>query len=32
VGDSVVVAGMLFVKDGSKLKIGKSVSNIEITK
>lgn len=32
VGDSVVVAGMLFVKDGSKLKIGKAVSNIEITK
>lgn len=31
-GDSVVVAGMLFVKDGSKLKIGKAVSNIEITK
>lgn len=32
VGDSVVVAGMLFVKDGSKLKIGKSLSNIDITK
>ncbi|MEY4279107.1 MAG: hypothetical protein RL377_1111 [Bacteroidota bacterium] len=32
VGDSVIVAGMLFVKDGSKLKIGKTVSNIEITK
>jgi membrane fusion protein (multidrug efflux system) len=32
VGDSVIVAGMLFVKDGSKLKIGKSLSNIDITK
>ena len=32
VGDSVVVAGMLFVKDGSKLKIGKALSNIDITK
>ena len=31
-GDSVVVAGMLFVKDGSKLKIGKALSNIDITK
>jgi membrane fusion protein (multidrug efflux system) len=32
VGDSVIVAGMLFVKDGSKLKIGKTLSNLEITK
>jgi membrane fusion protein (multidrug efflux system) len=32
VGDSIVVAGMLFVKEGSKLKIGKSLSNIDITK
>jgi len=32
VGDSVIVAGMLFVKDGSKLKIGKAISNIDITK
>ena len=32
VGDSVIVAGMLFVKEGSKLKIGKTVSNIDITK
>ena len=32
VGDSVVVAGMLFVKEGSKLKIGKALSNIDITK
>ncbi len=31
-GDSVIVAGMLFVKDGSKLKIGKTLSNIDITK
>ncbi len=31
-GDSVIVAGMLFVKEGSKLKIGKSLSNIDITK
>ena len=32
VGDSIIVAGMLFVKDGSKLKIGKTLSNIDITK
>ena len=32
VGDSVIVAGMLFVKDGSKLKIGKTLSNLDITK
>ncbi len=32
IGDSVIVAGMLFVKDGSKLKIGKSLSNLDITK
>ncbi len=32
VGDSIIVAGMLFVKDGSKLKIGKALSNTEITK
>ncbi len=32
VGDTVIVAGMLFVKDGSKLKIGKNLSNVEITK
>ena len=32
VGDSVIVAGMLFVKEGSKLKIGKTLSNIDITK
>ncbi|NBX28810.1 MAG: efflux RND transporter periplasmic adaptor subunit [Chitinophagia bacterium] len=31
-GDSVIVAGMLFVKDGAKLKIGKTLSNIDITK
>ena len=32
VGDSVIVAGMLFVKEGSKLKIGKTLANIDITK
>jgi len=32
VGDSVVVAGMLFVKEGAKLKIGKALSNLDITK
>ena len=32
VGDSVIVAGMLFVKEGAKLKIGKALSNLEITK
>jgi membrane fusion protein (multidrug efflux system) len=32
VGDSVIVAGMLFVKDGSKLKIGKTLANTDITK
>jgi membrane fusion protein, multidrug efflux system len=32
IGDSVVVAGMLFVKEGSKLKVGKALSNIDITK
>ena len=32
VGDSVIVAGMLFVKDGAKLKIGKTLSNLDITK
>lgn len=32
VGDTVIVAGMLFVKDGSKLKIGKTLANIDITK
>lgn len=32
VGDSVVVAGMLFVKDGSKLKVGKALTNVDITK
>ena len=31
VGDSVVIAGMLFVKDGSKLKVGKALSNVDIT-
>jgi len=31
-GDSVIVAGMLFVKDGAKLKIGKTLSNVDITK
>jgi membrane fusion protein (multidrug efflux system) len=31
-GDSVIVAGMLFVKDGAKLKIGKTLSNLDITK
>jgi len=30
VGDSVIVAGMLFVKDGSKLKIGKTLAKILI--
>jgi len=32
VGDSVIVAGMLFVKDGAKLKIGKTLLNLDITK
>ena len=32
VGDSVIVAGMLFVKEGSKLKIGKTLKIAEITK
>lgn len=31
-GDSVIVSGMLFVKEGSKLKIGKTLSNLDITK
>ena len=32
VGDSVIVAGMLFVKQGSKIKVGKTVAIIDITK
>lgn len=32
VGDTVIVAGMLFVRDGNKLKIGKTFPNLEITK
>jgi membrane fusion protein (multidrug efflux system) len=32
VGDSVIVAGMLFVKEGSKLKIGKTFKSAEINK
>lgn len=32
VGDSIIVAGMLFVKDGAKIKIGKTLSNLDITK
>jgi membrane fusion protein (multidrug efflux system) len=31
IGDSIVVAGMLFVRDGSELKIGKTLSIKEIT-
>ena len=32
VGDSVVVAGMLFVRDGNKIKVGKTLSILAITK
>jgi len=32
VGDSVIVAGMLFVRQGSKIKVGKTVAIIDITK
>jgi membrane fusion protein (multidrug efflux system) len=31
-GDSIVVAGMLFVREGSKIKIGKTVSILAIAK
>ena len=31
-GDSLVVAGMLFVRDGSDLKIGKTLPLVEIIK
>jgi membrane fusion protein (multidrug efflux system) len=32
IGDSVIVAGMLFVKQGSKIKVGKTLPIIDITK
>jgi membrane fusion protein (multidrug efflux system) len=32
VGDSVIVAGMLFVRQGSKIKVGKTLPIIDITK
>jgi len=32
VGDTVVVAGMLFVRDGNKIKIGKTLSILDIAK
>ncbi|MCX6203376.1 MAG: efflux RND transporter periplasmic adaptor subunit [Bacteroidetes bacterium] len=32
VGDSVIVAGMLFVRQGNKLKVGKTTPIIDITK
>jgi len=32
VGDSVIVAGMLFVKQGSKIKVGKTLPLLDITK
>ena len=32
VGDSVIVAGMLFVKKGSKIKVGKTIAITDITK
>jgi membrane fusion protein (multidrug efflux system) len=31
IGDSIVVAGMLFVREGSELKIGKTLSIQDIT-
>ena len=32
IGDSIVVAGMLYVRDGSTLKIGKTISLVDIKK
>ena len=32
IGDSVIVAGMLFVRQGSKIKVGKTLPIIDITK
>jgi len=32
VGDTIVVAGMLFVRDGNKIKIGKTLSILDIAK
>ena len=32
IGDTVIVAGMLFVRQGSKIKVGKTVAIIDITK
>ena len=32
IGDSVIVAGMLFVRQGNKLKVGKTISIADITK
>jgi membrane fusion protein (multidrug efflux system) len=32
VGDTIVVAGMLFVRNGNKIKIGKTISILDITK
>ena len=32
IGDSVIVAGMLFVRQGSKIKVGKTIPIIDITK
>ncbi len=32
VGDSVIVAGMLFVRQGSKIKVGKTLAILDITK
>jgi len=32
IGDSVIVAGMLFVKQGSKIKVGKTLPLLDITK
>jgi membrane fusion protein (multidrug efflux system) len=32
VGDTVVIAGMLFVRDGNKIKIGKTLSILDIAK
>jgi len=32
VGDTIVVAGMLFVRDGNKIKVGKTLSILAIAK
>ena len=32
VGDTIVVAGMLFVRNGNKIKIGKTLSIFDIAK